>query len=249
MEDIAKFLFSLSSADRLLLLRALAAKEGRLTQLARVLSASPQQTSKHLERLVAAGLVDRDPAGAYGLSPIGRSILGHLPAFELLARNRDYFLVHDLSSLPASFGERIGELSEGRRLDHAGQVVEHLKATMSGAREYAWILSDQPIVVGPSPGMAFSSRDLPVRLLSTPTVDRSILDDARSALPRAEFATLPEVRIALMVNERIAGVCFPRLEGKIDFGMGFVGTDPGFRAWCCDLFEYYWAQSRKTPPM
>jgi predicted transcriptional regulator len=64
-------------------------------------------------------------------------------------------------------------------------------------------------------------------------------------LPRSEISTLPEVKIAMAMNETMAGICFPRLDGKIDFSSGFSGIDPLFRSWCSDLFEHYWAKSRR----
>jgi hypothetical protein len=40
------------------------------------------------------------------------------------------------------------------------------------------------------------------------------------------------------MNEKVAGVCFPDLKGKIDFNSGFRGTsDTEFHNWCRDLFE------------
>ena len=49
-----------------------------------------------------------------------------------------------------------------------------------------------------------------------------------------------EVRVAMAMNEKAAGVCFPGLDGKIDFGVGFVCSDSASRSWCRDMFEYYW---------
>jgi len=58
------------------------------------------------------------------------------------------------------------------------------------------------------------------------------------------MVALKEVKIAMAINENTAGVCFPTLKGEIDFGSGFVGTDPVFRGWCSELFDYYWEKSR-----
>jgi predicted transcriptional regulator len=43
----------------------------------------------------------------------------------------------------------------------------------------------------------------------------------------------------MAINEKVAGVCFPGLDGKIDFGVGFIGSDHAFRSWSRDLFEHY----------
>jgi predicted transcriptional regulator len=58
-----------------------------------------------------------------------------------------------------------------------------------------------------------------------------------------EVATLGEVSVAMAINEKLAGVCFPGSDGKLDFGVGFVGSDDPFRKWCSDLFQHYWTSS------
>ena len=120
-----------------------------------------------------------------------------------------------------------------------------IKKVISTGREFVWLISDQPIVVGPSIGPSFFSREIPVRLIGRRGIDQTIVAEMKSSLPHSKIATLPEVSIAMAMNESFAGVCFPDLNGKIDFSSGFSGTDSQFRGWCCDLFEHYWTKSRK----
>jgi predicted transcriptional regulator len=172
-------------------------------------------------------------------------MLSLFPGIRFLSRYKDYFLSHDLSFLPKGYVERIGELSAGDYVNHLSLVLEHIKTVISKGREYVWLISDQPIVVGASIGTSFFSRDLPVRLIGEQTIDRKVLTETKSALSHSEIAGLQEVKIAMAINETFAGVCFPGTNGKIDFSAGFSGKDPQFRAWCCDLFEHYWAKSKK----
>ena len=64
-------------------------------------------------------------------------------------------------------------------------------------------------------------------------------------MPNSEVILAKDVRVALAMNERQAGVCLPDLKGRADFSAGFVGTDRAFLGWCRDLFEHHWAESRR----
>jgi predicted transcriptional regulator len=188
--------------------------------------------------------VKRDAEGYYELTPLGKSILAIFPSIRFLLKHRDYFLAHDLSYLPQDYTERIGELSSGEYVNHVSLVLELIKAVISKARKYVLLVSDQPIVVG-NVGSSFYTRDIPVRLLGEQNIDRNIVAGIKSALSRAEVATVEQIRVAMAINENLAGVCFPGIGGKIDFAAGFSGSDPRFLTWCKDLFEFYWNKSRK----
>ena len=244
-EDVSSLLFNLASADRLSLLAEIGLRKQRLTDLSKTINASAQECSRHVTRLVNAGLITKDSAGLYEMTPLGKATLSLLPSFRFLLSHREAFLSHDLSFLPAGFVERIGELSEGDYVNHFSQVLERVKSTISEAREFVLLISDQPIVVGDI-GTSFLSPGIPVRLITEPTVDPRLLSAVRTALPSSQIGALPDIRIGMAINEKSAGVCFPGLDAEIDFSTGFAGEEARFRGWCTDLFEYYWSRSRKV---
>jgi predicted transcriptional regulator len=244
-ETLPELLFNLASADRLALLGEIAAKRQTLTGLSKSINASRPECSRHLTRLRKIGLITKDSDGLYQTTTVGTTILEVLPTIQFLLEHRDDLLRHDLSQLPSAFLERIGELSGGEYVDHFSRMLELIKKVISTGQEYVWVLSDQPVIVGPSPGAAFSSRDIPARLITGADVDHKVVNDAKSVLTRGEFATLPQVSVAVAMNETLAWVCFAGPDGKIDFGGGFSGKDAQFRGWCSDLFDYYWARAKK----
>jgi predicted transcriptional regulator len=244
--NISEILFNLSSADRLILLSSIHKKHQRLNELAKVINASPQECSRHLARLDDSGFISKDSQGYYAVTPLGKAILDVFPSIQFLLKFKEYFLTHDLSFLPQGYSKRIGELSACKHLNHFSLVLEHLKTVLSTAKEFVYIMSDQPIVAGSKIGSTFYSKDVPVRLIGDQTVDRQIVSETKSTLPRSEISALPTVSVALAINETVAGVCFPNAsDNKIDFSSGFSGTDPVFRAWCEELFQYYWSKSRR----
>lgn len=240
-EDIEEHLFNLASNDRLTLLVNINEKRQRLTNLAKTIKASTQECSRHLNRLSESGYIKKDSDGSFETTTLGKAILRVLPSIQFLLNHKNYFLSHDLTPLPESFGERIGELREGKLVGHFNIVLDHIKKVILEGREFVWLIADQPVVPTSTLGNAFTSRKVPVRLIIKRGTDLNALSAAKSILPeKFEVAILNDVGVAMAINEKLAGACFQGPDGKLDFGVGFVGSDVPFRSWCCDLFDYYW---------
>jgi len=206
----------------LTLLSEIGAKRQRLTDLSVVIKATTQECSRHIGRLVDSGFIRKDSSGFYETTYLGRALLQLLPSYEFVLTHKRFFLNHDLSFLPKGYLSRVGELLAGEYVGHFSQVLELIKKVISTGREHVWLLADQPLVVGPSIGPTFFSRDIPVRLIGQ-DIDRKVVAETKSSLPHSEVALLPRVSVALAINESLAGVCFPDSEGKIDFGGALQG--------------------------
>lgn len=240
-EETEELLFNLANADRLTLLSSINREKQRLTSLAKVINASTQECSRHLSRLSDSGYIRKDQNGFFETTSLGKAVLLVFPSIRFLLTHKTYFLSHDLSALPPSFIERIGELSSGKLIGHFNIVLDHIKKVILEGREFVWLIADQPVVPTSTMGNAFTSRNVPVRLVINHGTELNTLSAAKTILPeKFEVATLNEVNVAMAINEKLAGVCFPGTDGKLDFGVGFVSTNPDFRAWCSDLFQYYW---------
>jgi len=66
---------------------------------------------------------------------------------------------------------------------------------------------------------------------------------------RAEVRFAQSVKVGVVVNEKMAGICFPDVEGRLDFSRGFIGYNSSFQKWCHDLFDHAWSSSSKTWPV
>ena len=215
-----------------------------MTGLAKVIKASTQECSRHLNRLSDSGYVKKDSDGSFETTTLGKAVLRVLPSIQFLLNHKNYFLAHDVSFIPQSFTERIGELGEGKLVGHFNSVLDQIKKVILEGKKYVWLIADQPVVPTSTLGNAFTSRSVPVRLIVKQGTDMNALSAAKTILPeKFEVANLDRVDVAMAINESIAGVCFPGPDGKIDFGVGFIGQDPMFRSWCADLFDYYWKSS------
>jgi predicted transcriptional regulator len=248
-DEMVKLLFDISSSDRLTLLFAIRKENLRLTHLAEKISATIQETSRHLGRLTDAKLIEKSSDGSYTLTSYGRLVLILLSSYSFLSKNKDYFLSHDISFLPQEFVERIGELSVNEYSVNVSSVLRHIENVVNSANEYIWLMADQAVITGPSINQAIGNRDVCVNIIIpksslTPEEYQQIRRLLRDKL---ELKLVPDenVTIGIAMNEKIAGIAFPDLKGKMDFNSGLTSDSIDFHKWCRDLFSFYWNRLKK----
>jgi predicted transcriptional regulator len=247
LEHLAELLFILASFDRLTLLSEMASEKRRLGQLTAKLAATPQETSKHLMRLRDAELIEKDSDGFFDLTPFGRIILTLLPSVKFLVQNREYFLSHDISSLPSEFLERIGELQESGYGEKVGSVLAHTQQVVKDAGEYIWLMADHPLggeeLVIKSGKLESSAVTWRIIIPAESSIDWARLRrSVGTRKGRIEYHLIEdkEIKAGIALNEKIAGLTLPDNMGRLDFNSGFGGKDPAFRKWCQDLFVFHW---------
>jgi predicted transcriptional regulator len=255
LEHLAELLFILASVDRLTLLFEIAIEKRRLSQLTAKLSATPQETSKHLMRLRSAKLIEKDFEGFFGLTAFGKIIIVNLlPSIRFLTQNREYFLSHDMSSLPPEFIERIGELQESGYARRVGSILAHTKQVVQDAEEYIWLMADHPLggeeyVTGSGKLESSSTVTWRVIVPAGSSIDWTRLRaSAGTHKGRIEYHLIEDpndIKAGIALNEKVAGLTFPDTTGKLDFNSGFGSSDPVFRMWCQDLFEFHWNKAGK----
>jgi len=249
VEELSDFFLELSHSDRLRALLLIQKERLKLTQISEKLNLSMQETSRHLSRLRDAKLIRKDVDGFYHLTPFGHITLHLLPGYNFILKNRDYLQDHDLSCLPPEFIKRIGELEEYEPGKGVMQVLHLAVVLMEDAKEYVWILTDQVMTPTiPMIGEGFSKgirfRILLPKQLTLPSGFQLPIPAPTSPI---EIKWLEEVRVCIMMNEKLAGLCLSNSAGKIDFNTGFASKDQKFHKWCRDLFLHYWEEAKKTP--
>jgi predicted transcriptional regulator len=254
LQHLEELLFILASKDRMTLLSEIAVEKHRSSQLTAKLSATRQETSKHLMRLRNAKLIEKDSDGFFGLTAFGKIVLNLLPSINFLMQNREYFLSHDISSLPQQFIERLGELQEGEYAEKVGSILAHIQQVVQDAEQYIWLMSDHPLG---GEGHVTESGKLESSTVTWRIIipaDSSNIDRTRLRASvgthkgRIEYHLIEDpndIKAGIALNEKIAGLTFSDITGKLDFNIGFRSNNPVFRQWCQDLFEYHWSKAGK----
>jgi len=244
--ELGETLFLLSSADRMKLLAEIRGGDKRLTDLAGKLSATAQETSKHLGRLVDGGLIEKSPGGSFRMTSYGNVIFDLMPSLNFMSAHQKYFLTHDISSLPQQFILRIGELEGNSYVEHVTNVITECQHLLGMAHQYFFWIADQPLP------WAFTRAfpdGMSVRVIMQSDLTQKGYQLLREIVgPMAELRFADKVKVGVAVNEKIGGLVFPDLAGRTDFSSGFIGHTADFQRWCSDLFDYYWSNARKTWP-
>jgi len=182
----------------------------------------------------------------YSLTPFGKAVLRLMPSIDFLCHHKNYFLFHDVLSLPPSFLERIGELSESVRVERLGGVLGHMLQVIGEAKQFVWLMADQVLTMDPSSRQKLTQQGISVRTIIPASELSSIPRSAREAIPaNMEVRFADRVCAGISMNDVMAGVVFPDMNGRIDFSTGFGGSGQGVYGWCRDLFLYHWQKARK----
>jgi predicted transcriptional regulator len=169
-------------------------------------------------------------------------------------QNREYFLSHDISSLSLEFIERIEELQQGKYAEKVGSILAHTQQVVQEAEKYIWLMADHPLggkeyVAGS--GKLESSSTVTWRLIvpAGSNIDWTRLRaSVRTHKGRIEYHLIEDpndIKAGIALNEKIAGLTFPDIMGKLDFNSGFKSSNPIFRKWCQDLFLFHWNKAGK----
>jgi predicted transcriptional regulator len=246
LEEFGELLFALSSSDRMKLLSELQGGDVRLTDLSERLSATAQETSKHLARLVDSRVIEKSPEGAYRLTSFGKLVMETLPSLKFVSQNRKYFLTHDVSFLPTEFILRLGDLSEHVFIHHVTNVLTECQHLLGIAEDYFLWTIDQPlpwVLLKPLP------ENMRAKCIMPADIAAESYKQAKNVLGiGSEVRFANGVRVGLAVNEKMGGIVFPDAEGNIDFASGFIGYSKSFQKWCLDLFNHMWDEANSKWP-
>jgi predicted transcriptional regulator len=250
LESLAELLFVLASTDRLQVLSCLREEKWyRLTDIAQKLDSSMQEASKHVARLREQNFIEKDTSnGCYTLTTLGKLITRLLPSIEFLSENKEYLLIHDISSLPEEFIERIGELQEHRYNEKVGLVLSFTHQVIREADKFIWLMSDHSLI-----DVFDIERDKNRRITWRIILPKGSKIDwqglrsyAKNVQERIEIGFSHDIIAGIALNEKVAGVLLPDLKGNLDFNSSLISSSVSFRKWCQDLFDYIWNGSERT---
>lgn len=248
-----ELLFEASNEDRLRIIEVLASKPMKLTALSKKTGISTQEMSRHVTRLTASGIAERDPNGLHYITPYGRLIMSQFSGLRFTTANRHYLNDHRLDRLPSSFIHRLGDLAVSAYLEDAILVFDHVERMIKEAEEYVYRITDRYLTSWLPVIDEALSRGIDYRLLSPEDVIVPKGFRLGPVMTKAELNGQFKVRsvggpdVFLAMSEKeVAALGFPNSKGKMDY-YSFSSADPGFHGWCLDLFNYYWEKSIPKP--
>lgn len=253
-EKIAKELFEIASQQRLGILFYLQEEKSTVSKLAKKLDATVPEVFRNVDRLVKAGLIEKDPDGNYGLTVHGRTICTNIPSLFFVSEFKKYFSNHDLGKIPEKFIHRIGELSSAEHIKGVVRVLEKWKKIHQNAKEYIFnILAEVPYskdIIEVVEQKAKSE----IKIQSIFSDDAVIPDERKELFDKLQFKKFidkgiierkmrDETKTILLLNEKEACIMFPTKNGDADMSELLYSDDAKFHDWCKDYFRYCWETS------
>ena len=253
-EKIVKDIFEIASEQRLSILLKLNEKKSKLGIMAKELGATAPEVKRNFDRLLKAKLIEKDDNGSFQLTLYGKTICTQVPMFLFLSQNKKYFSEHDFGDIPNKFVQRIGSLSQSNMISGGVRVLEKWTEIYKNAEKYIFnilvevpynpdviellleklkngikihsIFSEEAII--PKERNYIEKKGLFKKFLVSETLKRKM----RKA-----------VKAAIILNEKEAGIMFPRNNGEEDMTKMLYGNDPSFHEWCFDYFKDCWDNS------
>jgi len=238
----AKLLQVLSHPVKLEILRVITEQPEPVKKIAQKVDISAEETKVHLDSLHGAGLVDQESKGTFRSSPFGQLVLSLLIDFDFVAAHSEDFRELDLSLIPISFVERLGELKESERLEGTVNNLEYAERMFGQAEKSISVIANEVMLDA-----------VPVvrEKISQGTDFRFIID--QTFKPPSEFkATQPQfwrqiwkIPAATVVTDKEAMIFFLGRDLKVDYSVAFMSKESSFMKWCEDLVDHLWTQGQK----
>ncbi len=216
----------------------------KLSHLSRKLNLTVTETSRHLQRLSEAMLIQKKANGLYELTQFGRLALFLLEDLSFVSQHRDFFLEYNVSGIPNQLIDRFGELEGAVYVVEALRNLEEGEKRIREAQELVWILSDDVLTNTIPPLMEKVKAPFDLRIIlpegKFPPESVSQLPSTASGIQKR---VLPKVDVLVVMTENYAFLSLPNAGSRIDY-TGFHGRDAKFLEWCKDLFLYYWEKAK-----
>lgn len=254
--ELSKLTAEAFGPGRLEILKLLLGQPLRYSDLVRRLELSEGEVSRHLQRLHAAGLVDKQATGGFLLTPLARTVLRFQTGLGLAAEHSEYFRTHDVHALGERHLLRVDDLGFAEFLNDPFEMMEGAHGVFRSVRERfdGICLPAAHIAEGHPSTHLVALRDA---AKEHGTKVRLVLQDEEVVLgvqlhdpvsPRVEYRSVPVSRVDLAVSDEAAALAFAQRDGRMDYNAGFFERDPRFVGFCRDYFEFVWASARPVDP-
>lgn len=248
--EISKLTQEAFAPGRHEILNLLMAQPLRYTDIVRRSELSDGEVSRHIQRLVAAGLVEKQATGSLIATPLARLTLRFSPGLGLLARHAEYFRTHDVHTMDERFLLRLEDLAFAEFLQDPVEVFEGIKTTWGSVhtRFDGICLWADHIASGHTPpdgALDFVRERNPSARLIVQNEDAIQAREVHDRLfPRIEYGLVTVSRVDMLIGDDTALLNFATRDGRLDYNQAFFGKDPRFVGFCRDYFDSVWAQAK-----
>jgi predicted transcriptional regulator len=235
-------MFELSHPERLKILYMLKEERMRLSELSNSMDVTTAEVARHIERIVKAKLVEKNGDNYYKLTPFASMILTEFSNIEYLTQNIDFFIHHNLTTLPPEL-QWFAAMADGEMVEGALEVTSQIWDHNVGAKKFIYVISDQ--IMRAMVDIACEKIDSGLVVKKIYSSDAEIPPEyLKRNTENHEIRTMENIPLALIITDKVAGFSFRGENGHIDFSTSLRGDNENFRRWANAVFEYFWKRAK-----
>ncbi|MHA2295045.1 MAG: ArsR family transcriptional regulator [Candidatus Hodarchaeales archaeon] len=232
---------------RIKILKLLSVGLKTLSDLAKELSISKPEISRHLARLRDQGLIEKADK-LHKITNLGETIINILAPLVFITEKYEFFKNHQIIDLPLSFVKDLDSLMNSELMSGTGYIFSKMEVISTLTNHEAKIMVDQPF-----PESSRNIVDKALLIVPAHAKPENIdLEAMRRHSKYFEIRTLPVVNYSFGVVDNMHGfIFFPGLNGKIDYNNAFYVRDSLGIEFLNKLWNHFWedAQFRTSTKM
>ena len=238
--DILYFL----PANRCRIVMALGSNTSKTSEIARSLGISKTAASLHLSKLKERGIVRKD-GSKFALTGKGEVLALFLrklnEAIAVMEKHPEFWIEHDVGSIPEHFRLRIGEIGSYSILrGSAANILSHCSALASIIERASFVRGVFSAVV---PGLLDSLYSASKRCDVSIIVTSELLEFLDIEILGDVLVNNTAKLVCLTTDSRLClGLHF--YSGEFDLSSFLVSSDPSSVRWGTELFDYFRKSSR-----
>lgn len=254
VEKIAENFFEVASEQRLNIIINLNEQKISISNMAKKLDATVPEVHRNFTRLTKSGLISKNIDGYFELTMMGKTMIFQLPMITFISKNKKYFKNHTFGDLQTKFVHTMGSLLDSEMINGYVKVSEKWRDIYSNAEKFINNILVEVSYSSELMKIVEDKLNTQVAISSVFSDSTIVTSERESSISKINMGKFIEndmlsrrmkknVKIALIMNEKEAGICFPTDDGEVDLSKMLYGSNSEFCEWCHDYFRYMWDSS------
>lgn len=228
------------------------------TEIREHLDLTAPEVSPRIKELIEHDLITAE-AKTYSLTPMGKAIMdNYLPLLNTIKtfeKHFDYWISHDLESIPPEFLLRIGEIGNAEYIEDNAENASRTRIELSNIlsnSQYAFGVSNIFDDAFPDVTFNFIKSKKQISFITTPKIIGIFkIRQLPTFIKYSTYSNLSlyiindDLKTSFIVTDKYLYLSINYKNGKFDTQSNLISEDKLALKWGMDLFEYYKSRSVK----
>ena len=211
----------------------------RLSDIARQMSVTTAEVSRHLERLTSANIVTRGEDQKYMLTPYGKLLLLGFDVYTFFTDNEEYLMKHDLTSIPPIILSLM-PLTKTKIMHGTLSNCDIICTKSEEARDFIYVMTQDVMPLVSDTDVRQAEKGVDIKKIYP---EGSKIPDQYFGHENIEVRTLKNPPFLMGITDNFGGLALS--DGKkIDYDFLLTSEEPAFMEWLELVFDYFWQRAK-----